>query len=217
VSSIGPGNWNKDEEELSTQLANGYAEMIPVDPKCLTTAMPRCRPFRLVDAMVLIAATAVWMAWIRSQWNQLQNLDVQLQNLDVLVGRGITHLPWQSYLGFVYNGFNIALLMLAVAYLVIRLVPPRPSMSDLIRQPGMLFLGLMIALSILLMLLSVFVPLVPWTNMIIALALGRSWLAASRRYRSHAELGWIENIGRSVAVGLIVSNAAAYPLYLLMA
>jgi hypothetical protein len=65
-----------------------------------------------------------------------------------------------------------------------------------------------------LMLLSAFVVLVPWTNILIAVALGLSWLAASRRYRSRAELGWIEGIGRSVGVGLIVSTAATYPLYL---
>src|SRR5271169_6074302 len=50
--------------------------------------------------------------------------------------------------------------MLAVAYLVMRSIPPRLPRSDLIRQPGMLFLGLMIAFPILLMLLSAFVLLV---------------------------------------------------------
>ena len=119
--------------------------------------------------------------------------------------------------GLSQTGLNFALLMLALAYLVIRLIPPRPPRSDLIRQPGMLLLGLMIGLAILLMPLSAFVPLVAWTNMIIALALGLSWLAACRRYRSRAELGWIEGLGRSVGVGLVVSTAATYPLYLLAA
>ena len=50
--------------------------------------------------------------------------------------------------------------------------------------------------------------------MIIALALGLSWRAACRRYRSRAEPGWIEGLGRSVGVGLVVSTAATYPLYL---
>ena len=34
--------------------------------------MPRCRPFKLIDAMILIAAAAVWMARMRPLWNQLQ-------------------------------------------------------------------------------------------------------------------------------------------------
>ena len=78
----------------------------------------------------------------------------------------------------------------------------------------MLFLGLMIAFAILLMPLTGFVPLAPWTNLIIALALGLSWLAASRRYRSRAELGWVEGVGRCVGIGWIVSTALIYPLYL---
>ena len=117
----------------------------------MTTAMPRCRPFKTADAMILIAAVAVWMALMRTRWNQLQMAGMASR-------KGI---PWQGYVGTVHSGLNIALFMLAVAYLVIRLIPPRPPRSDLIRQPGMLFLGLMIALPILLMPLSAFVLLVP--------------------------------------------------------
>ena len=34
--------------------------------------MPRCRSFKLVDAMILIAAAAVWMALMCPRWNQFQ-------------------------------------------------------------------------------------------------------------------------------------------------
>jgi hypothetical protein len=173
-------------------------------PDLMTDTMPRSRPFKLADAMILVASAAVWMTLMRTQWNQLQMVMKAVR-------KGIF---WQGYVGTFHNALNTALFMLALAYLVIRLIPPRPSRSDLIRQPGMLFLGLMIALPILLLLLSGFVLLVPWTNVIIALALGLSWLAACRRYRSLAESGWIEGIGRSVVVGLVVSTAATYPLYL---
>jgi hypothetical protein len=167
--------------------------------------MPRCRPFKLIDAMILTAATAAWIAQMRPLWKELQ-----------IVGMAIrTGIPWQVYAGTVHSALNIALLVLAVAYPLIRLVPPRPPRSDLIFQPGMLLLGLLIGLAILLMALSAFVPLVAPTNMIIALALGLSWHAACRRYRSRAEPGWIEGLGRSVGVGLVVSTAAIYPLYLL--
>src|SRR5262249_24774647 len=120
--------------------------MTRVDPDCSSAAMPRCRPFKLVDAMILTSATAVWMTWMRPQWNGLQFLGM-------LSGKGI---PWWAYVATFYNAVANALIMLAAAYLVMRLIPPRPSMSDLIRQPGMLFLGLVIAPSILLMLLSAF-------------------------------------------------------------
>ena len=69
----------------------------------------------------------------------------------------------------------------------------------------------MIGLAILLLALSAFVPLVAPTNMIIALALGLSWYVACRRYRSRAEPGWIEGLGRALGVGVVVSIAANYP------
>lgn len=170
-----------------------------------TVAMPRCRPFRLIDALILVATAAAWMALTRPRWNQFQ-----------MVWTGIRKAPtWQSYIGIAQSGLALSLWMLTTAYLVMRLIPPRPPRSDLIRQPGMLLLGLMIGLAILLMLLSAFVPLRGWTNVIIALALGLSWLAACRRYRSRAEPGWIEGMGRFVGVGWVVSTAATYPLYLL--
>jgi hypothetical protein len=169
--------------------------------------MPRCRPFKLIDAMILTAAVAVWIAWMRPLWNELQRATMAS-------GKGT---PWHAYAGTVPTGLNIAVLMLALAYLVIRLIPPRPPRSDLIRQPGMLLLGLLIGLVILLMALAAFVPMVVGTNMIIALVLGLSWGAACRRYRSRAEPGWIEGLGRSVGVGLVVSTAAIDLLYLLAA
>ncbi len=167
--------------------------------------MPRCRPFKLIDAMILIAAAAIWMSLMHPRWNQFQ-----------MVWIGSRKVPsWQSYIGMVEGGLALSLWLLTVAYLVMRLIPPRPVGSDLMRQPGMLLVGLMIALLILLMLFSVVIPLVPWTNVLIALSLGLSWLAVCRRNRSRAELGWIEGIGRSVGVGWIVTTAVSYPLYLL--
>ena len=152
--------------------------------------MPRCRPFKLIDAMILIATAALGMA----------------------SRKGI---PWHVHAVTVHAGLTVALLMLTVAYVWIRLIPPRLPTSDLIRQPGMLSLVLLIGLAFLYLALSAFVSLVAGTNMIIALALGLSWGAACRRYRSRAESGWIEGLGRSVGVGLVVSIAASYPWYLL--
>jgi hypothetical protein len=178
--------------------------------------MPRCRPFRFVDAMILIAAAAASMAWVRTRW-------ISLHMIWMTRSKGI---PWFDHARMVHAGLTDALLMLAVAYVWIRLIPPRLPRSDLVRQPGMLFLGLMIGLMvglwILVVDLSVFVPRVDltklaWTNMIMALALGLSWGAARRRYRSRAEPGWIEGLGRFVGVGLVVAIAASYPLYLLAA
>jgi amino acid transporter len=164
--------------------------------------MPRCRPFKLVDAMILVAVAALGMNSMRPGWNQFQSF-----------WAGIKRAPtWQAYVGMAHTSLTIAFLSLAIAYVWIRLIPPRLPRSDLIRQPGMLFLILLIGLAFLYMALSVFVPPVTWTNMIIALALGLSWGAACHRYRSRAEPGWIEGLGRSFGVALVVSIAATYPL-----
>jgi hypothetical protein len=169
--------------------------------------MPRCRPFKLIDAMILVAVAAFGMASMRPGWNQFQIFWASMKRVPT----------WQAYVGMAQTSLTIAFLNLAVAYVWIRLIPPRLPTSDLIRQPGMLSLVLLIGLAFLYLALSAFVPLVAETNMIIALALGLSWGAACRRYRSRAELGWIERIGRFVGVGWVVSTAATYPLYLLAA
>jgi hypothetical protein len=164
--------------------------------------MPRCRPFKLVDATILVAAAALGMASMRPGWNQFQ-----------MFWAGTKRAPtWQAYVGMAQTGLTIALLNLAAAYVWIRLIPLRLPVSDLMRQPGMLLLVLLIGLAFLYMALSAFVPLGAETNMIIALTLGLSWDAACRRYRSRAEPGWIEGLGRSVGVGLVVSIATSYPL-----
>jgi hypothetical protein len=120
----------------------------------LTTAMPRCRPFKLIDAMIPTAAAVVCMARMCTLWNELR----------VVGMAGRMGIPGRLRAGTVPTGLNLALLVLVVAYLVIRLIPPRPPGSDLIRQPGMLLFGLLIRLSTLSMALSAFVPRVAWTK-----------------------------------------------------
>jgi hypothetical protein len=163
--------------------------------------MPRCRPFKLVDAMILVAAAALGMGSMRPGWNQFQMFWASTKRAPT----------WQAYVGMAQTSLTIAILSLAVAYVAIRLIPPRLPMSDLMRQPGMHVLVLLIGLAFLYTALSTFVPLVDSTktNMIIALALGLSWGAACRRYRSRAEPGWIEGLGRSFGVGLVVAIATS--------
>ena len=70
---------------------------------CLTTTMQRCRPFKLIDSMVLIAAAGTWAALMRHWWNDLQG-----------IGTPITRVAsWQVYIGPVYNGLITTLCVLA--------------------------------------------------------------------------------------------------------
>jgi hypothetical protein len=163
--------------------------------------MPRCRPFKLIDAMILIANAAFGLASMRPGWKQFQAF-----------WAGIKTVPtWQAYAGISQTCLTIALLNLAVAYVWIRLISPKLPWRDLMRQPGMLVLILLIASAFLYMAVSAFVPPGASTNMIVGLALGLSWVAACHRYRSRAEPGWIEGLGRSFGVGLVVAVAASYP------
>jgi hypothetical protein len=142
-----------------------------VDPDTLTTAMPRCRPFKLIDAMILVAVAALGMTSMRPGWNQFQ-----------MFWAGMKRAPTcQAYVEIAHTSLIIVFLNIDMSYIWMRLIPPRLPRSDMIRQPGMVFLILLIALSFLLLALSAFVPMVAWTNMLFALALGLSWGAAERQ------------------------------------
>jgi hypothetical protein len=172
------------------------------------TSMSHSRPFKLTDAMILTAAAAVWMAMMRPRGIEFQMVSIPLRNAPT----------WRSYVPMARDGLGLLIAMLTWAYLGMRLIPPKPLRSDLIRQPGMLFICIVFTSLILMQILSAFIPLVPegpWMNLLIACAVGLPWLVAARYYRSRAEFGWIEGVGRSVAVGWIVITALSYPLYLL--
>jgi hypothetical protein len=161
--------------------------------------MPRCRPFKLIDAMILVANAAFAMASIRPGWNQFQTF-----------WDGTNRIPtWQAYGGMAQVVLTIALLSLAVAYVWIRLIPPHLPWPDMIRQPGMLLLILLIGVALLCAALSAIAPKVAQPTIVIALALGLSWCAACYHYRSRAEPGWIEGLGRAFGIGLLVAIATS--------
>jgi hypothetical protein len=162
--------------------------------------MPRCRPFKLIDAMILIANAALWMSSMRPGWNHFQAFWDDIKMVPT----------WQAYARIAQSGLTIGLLSLAVAYIWIRLIPPKLPWRDLIRQPGMLVLILLIACALLYGAVSAFVKPGPSANMIVGLALGLSWGVACYRYRALAEPGWIEGLGRVFGVGLVVAVAASY-------
>jgi hypothetical protein len=177
--------------------------------------MPRCRKFKLIDAMILIAAAAGWMDMSRGLWTEPRVDAASLRGNHWLskVGMGsINGIPLYAYVGPFKFGLTNAVMMLAVAYVGIRLIPPRLPESDLFLQPGMLALGLLVVLLFLYMALSELdlLGVWAWTDLIITVALGLSWGAACRRYRSRAEPGWIEGLGRSFGFSLVVCVATTY-------
>jgi hypothetical protein len=73
----------------------------------------------------------------------------------------------------------------------------------------MLSFVLLIGIAFLCLALSTVAPRVARPNMIIALSLAMSWAAACFNNRSRAEPGWIEALGRLLAVGLIAAIATS--------
>jgi hypothetical protein len=177
------------------------------------TAMPRCRKFKLIDGMILIAAAAGWMAMSRGLWTQPRVAYAPLNGNHWLYKVGMASMngiPLYAYVGPFHVGLICAVVMLAVTYVAIRLIPPRLPESDLICQPGMLSLGLLVALFFLYMALAQMGLLNIWTDLIMTVAVGVSWSAACWFYRSRAEPGWIEGLGRSFGVSLVLSIAMTY-------
>jgi hypothetical protein len=174
---------------------------MPLDAQELRfLVMSRCRPFKLIDAMILIGIAALGMAEMRPGWNQFRAFWASINQ----------NPPSEAYGRMVQSSLMIAFLNLAVGYVWIRLISTRLPWRDLIRQPGMLVLILMIASALLYMVFSAVVKPSPSANMIVGLALGLSWVAACLRYRSSAEPGWIEWLGRVFGAGLVVAVATSY-------
>jgi hypothetical protein len=119
--------------------------------------MPRCRKFKLIDAMILIAAAAGWMTMSRGLWTQPRRAYAPLSGNHWLHKVGMASMngiPLDAYVGPFNVGLICAVVMLAVVYVAIRLIPPCLPESHLICQPGMLSLGLLVGLFFLYMALA---------------------------------------------------------------
>jgi hypothetical protein len=163
-------------------------------------ALPHCRPFKLVDVMILVAASALGLAAMRPGRNQFHMFRANAKASPAT----------QAYVGLARSCLAIILLDPAVGYVWIHLVPPRLPVPDLVRQPGVLVLILLIGLALICLTLSAVAPRVAPPSWVIALALGLSWAAGCLYHRSRAEPGWIEALGRFFAVCLTAAIAASY-------
>lgn len=175
--------------------------------------MTRCRKFKLIDAMILIAAVAGWMTMSRGLWTVPREVPTPLRGNHWLHKVGlasINGIPLYAYFGPFKFGFTNAVMMLAVAYVVIRLIPPRLPGSDLICQPGMLSLGLLVGLFFLYMTLAQMRLLNFWTDLIMTIAVGVPWSAVCWFHRSRVEPGWIEGVGRFFGISLVLAIAMIY-------
>jgi hypothetical protein len=92
---------------------------------------PRCRPFTVLDGMILVAATAVGIAWITRieywpDWSDWFRLDTRRPLFWAIVEEIVV----------VLSQFWALALALSAALACLRLRRPRPRLRQLAREPG---------------------------------------------------------------------------------
>ena len=162
----------------------------------------RCRPFTISDAMILVAATALSLAFVKSTSASHSWWTAQFGGPTPL-SRKVDE--WSIYWSTFAIPWN-------VAYLIIRLRRPRPGRGELARQPGFvacLAAALSMVVSLTYMLSAYVIngfPAVSWVlpgpvagscGFAVLGAWSTIWFGALTRF----ERGWIDTIGTVLGVG----------------
>jgi hypothetical protein len=173
------------------------------------------RRFSLLDAMILIAATAVGLGLVR----------VTFSNLATWMPQVFTKWPPMMAMHYRVTGFGPLLASSSVAMIWLHLIPPRPSFRQLARSPGFaasLASGLGIVLCFAtngveqLVLWVRGMPVVPLyltvngMPMTVVIAIASAWVSitAGRRWRRRRGLDWRERLALAVAWAWILLYAA---------
>ena len=83
-----------------------------------------CRPFTLLDGMILVAGVGAGFAWLRARLPEYQD------ELDGMLG---SRSRWSD---IAFNAAGILLILGSMLVLILRLRKPRPKMRQVARQPG---------------------------------------------------------------------------------
>ncbi|HEV3166043.1 MAG TPA: hypothetical protein VGZ22_18595 [Isosphaeraceae bacterium] len=177
--------------------------------------VPAVRRFTLLDATVLIAATAVGLA-MALQNNEPLRRDLQFVEVMLRAGYLDFLTPWRT-MGLVLD-FTSVLVTWTLALLALRLLPPRPANRELFRQPGIVACFTASIPSVPIILLSVFLSpsheanpiglnyfLLPVVGVFVAVNLVALALVGGWRH----ERSWIDRCGLLAGlawVGLIPLN-----------
>lgn len=168
------------------------------------------RSFGLADAMILIAATALALAWLRKP--------LEYRVTFIRDGRIIENLRPSTLVGAAFAA------MWCVGVLAIRLRPPRPAGPEWRRRPGFVaclaaFAGGLAKLAALLIWgASVKFRFETWYVPSIlgqliepaAMAVAGAWLALVLVGTWHRERTWIDNLGIAVGVAWITLDVLAW-------
>lgn len=165
------------------------------------------RTLRHRDAMILVGATAVGLGWARQIMMALQEYHFSRNPPEDAT-------EW----GTVYTCVAVAW---SVTLVVLRFVPPRPSLCRIRRQPGMVaccavVLALAIGSLCILLNLTIYERRgdgYPWPVMYvlnpewISSAVAGAWLAQAMGRRWRPEPCWIDRAGRVLAIGWFAVTA----------
>ncbi len=175
------------------------------------------RRFTLIDAMVLIAATALSLVLIREYVDYLQNRRI----LSVLTRDWSLASLWRW--GTLLSGALAPLAVsLSLALWLLRLEKLKPSVRRLLRQPGMMASSAAVIATSLFLVKALFsqyylsqasssrmLPLeglwmvrLPWNGEVVAVVWLLLWASGSWR----SEPSWIDRAGRALGVYWIVSG-----------
>jgi hypothetical protein len=159
-------------------------------------APPRCRPFRLADAMVLTAAAAVVCLYLEAVIVPLMgHIPGMVHRLGLW--RAITADP-QAFVMLPFGVVVVTLICLTPAYIIIRLLPPRPPLREVAGQPGVVAVGVVLLDSIVGLRESWF------TMAFTLLAVPVAWSVVVARGRWRTESGWIDAFGKAVGFGWLM-------------
>jgi hypothetical protein len=161
------------------------------------------RRFGLLDAMILIAATAVALALIPRGWPDWGINESLLKS----------RVTFFNVMRYVIGG-PIAFLasIWTLALIPLRLRSPRPRRIRLMRQPGMavgVAVGVMFALSAYTATIGLLKPFAPFPSLMhwwggiqlrIPFAVAGAWLGLILAGRWRAEAGWIDRLGRVLGI-----------------
>jgi hypothetical protein len=196
----------------------------------LPIGTPR-RRFRLLDAMILVAATAagcVAMRWVVRKTDGAISWAALYEAREYLPRNPQDFLRVSSYIA---AGLLLPLVTVwTLALIPLRLLAPRLRFRRLARQPGMMaawascvtlvFLGLQVLLVALILgrgdAADLLEPdsIIASVPMFVALAVSASWITLLLGRRWRADSDWIDRFGRALGVFWIVAGFAMTGIYL---
>jgi hypothetical protein len=182
---------------------------------------PPCRRFTILDGMILIAGVSLWFVQTRRLLG-----DFAYEQLRVQPSVASNGLNTSFAVSFFVLSFYWLVVMLTPTYMILRLRQPRPSLPNLLWQPGMLTsLVVLFCLSIELFcfLVSYLIHSILYLSLnplfrgpgppyVPVLLVACGWLAAKLTGRFRPEHGWIEQLGRSLGLGWMAAGILLYVL-----